>query len=185
MDGLEFSCSTCGDSFDTKSKLYVHKRTHKAQLCGICGEWVTQGFTRHVENHSKVKKYKCVAEGCGKGFHSRQLLKLHRRTHLKLRRHPCDIEGCGMSFYTKNSLSAHKKTHTGVKRYKCTFDGCSRAFHQNFDLGLHMRRHTGEKPYECVECNERFYTASLLRKHQESCNFVEVEHDPNDQLGVN
>ena len=42
------TCKTCGKSFDTKKKLYVHNKTHVPKWCSICEkEFNGQNFSRH------------------------------------------------------------------------------------------------------------------------------------------
>ena len=43
-----FTCKTCGKSFDSKQKLYVHNKTHVPKWCFICGkEFNCQNFSSH------------------------------------------------------------------------------------------------------------------------------------------
>lgn len=177
-NGAGYPCANCLTKFDTKKELVKHYKKQCGTLCGICGLVITSRFQLHMDKHLGVKPFKCTFGDCDKSYHNNYRLKQHLQSHLKQRKYACDFEGCFRSFYVKNSLSAHRVTHNEIKRYKCEFEGCSRAFHGRFDLDLHMRRHTGEKPYECTGgCCESFYTRSLLRKHQENCEFAKDDPD--------
>lgn len=171
---ISFPCPTCHRTFETIEMMRYHQAIHKIILCGICGISVTRpNFKDHMTKHnnSSFKPFKCIT--CQKSFRNKNLLSMHRRIHIKERLFACDFEGCTMKFKTSSGRDSHRKRHL-EKTFKCTYDDCNRKFHGKFDFELHMRRHIGEKPFECTGgCNERFYTMSLLRKHQESCVFID------------
>ena len=170
-DGAGYPCDKCDEVLETKALLRRHqKHAHSTpQLCNICGILATD-MTMHRRKHQKkAYRFKCYFPDCGKMFKERSCLLAHRSTHSDDRPHVCDIGECRMAFRTRNAWTAHRKTHNSEKKFKCHFENCDRSFHQSFDLNLHIRRHTGEKPFICNGCEERFYTASLLKSHKQNC----------------
>ncbi|KAJ3307459.1 hypothetical protein HDV03_000107 [Kappamyces sp. JEL0829] len=56
---------------------------------------------------------------CGKEFKSSKTLNLHARQHSQVKPYPCLFDGCSSSFAQKSHLDAHILTHTGERPYKC------------------------------------------------------------------
>lgn len=108
---------------------------------------------------SEVKQHVCHL--CGKQFHRRRNLMIHKRIHTRQKSFGCDV--CKKEFTGKGSLKTHFLIHTGEKPYRC--EVCSKQFLKNGDLVRHKRVHTGEKPYICDVCSKTFSQRSSLTSH--------------------
>ncbi|CAI9537818.1 unnamed protein product, partial [Staurois parvus] len=107
------------------------------------------------------KSYSCTE--CGKRFHSKSGLNVHKRSHTGEKPYSCPE--CGKCF-SKSSLYRHQRSHTGEKSYSCP--ECRKCFSQKSHLYTHQRSHTGEKPYSCPECGKGFRYKSELNVHERS-----------------
>ena len=81
---LESSCSVCGISFATHSKLRSHTWIHRAGKPHSCTFCIKQFYTksemeRHMLKHTGFKPYSCSV--CHKGVVSSSSLKRHMRLH--------------------------------------------------------------------------------------------------------
>ena len=114
----DFPCNECGSKFETKRKLYNHKRSHDTteNLCNSCGK----GFAgkRTLESHKRTHlKFKC--EKCKKvvtwSYKDR-----HSRICNPEKTYPCKI--CHGHFDSPFSLKQHKwKVHVIERKCsKCT-----------------------------------------------------------------
>uniref|UniRef100_A0A182IN26 C2H2-type domain-containing protein n=1 Tax=Anopheles atroparvus TaxID=41427 RepID=A0A182IN26_ANOAO len=172
-----FGCDSCTKTFDTKSKLEKHAKTHlpheeqvfKCRMCDkvfrtkstlICHEKV------HGEN-GVDNSFSCVE--CGKVFASDDKLQVHRRLHTGEKPYQCKV--CQKCFNHQSNLIVHSRIHEKVKKaLKC--DRCSKVLDNEERLAIHMRLHTGEKPYKCSYCDKRFNHKSTVSTHEKAAHIA-------------
>ncbi|CAE1259795.1 unnamed protein product [Acanthosepion pharaonis] len=107
------SCTVCGRSYTTPSKLQRHVRVHSGErpyMCNLCG----RRFTRsdHVKQHMKVHqphRQKNMCRICGVRFARSSLLGSHLRRHSIHMIHVC--RRCGEGFQENEELLLHRKLH--------------------------------------------------------------------------
>ncbi|XP_077341413.1 uncharacterized protein LOC143986881 [Lithobates pipiens] len=138
--------------------------TEKRFFCTDCGKCFhfKSELNVHKRSHTGEKPYSCPE--CGKCFSQKSHFYRHQKSHMGEKPYSCDE--CGKSFSNKSSHSKHQKFHTGEKLYSCT--ECGKCFLKKSELVIHERSHTGEKPYFCSECGKCFSKNSNLYRHQRS-----------------
>ncbi|XP_015264138.1 PREDICTED: zinc finger protein OZF-like [Gekko japonicus] len=165
--GKQHTCSFCGKSFNQRSTLTVHERTHTGERPYECPDCERRFSHRsnlfaHKTVHTGGRPYKC--SDCGDSFRHRSHLIAHKRIHTGERPHKCS--DCGKSFNQRSALTVHERTHTGEKPYICS--DCGKSFNQRSILIAHERTHTGERPFKCSDCGKSFKQLSALTAHVRS-----------------
>ena len=123
---IDYKCQHCGESFDCKANLRLHKRSfHKKPAimkCNICDRpFASEDSLRvHIKNvHEKKHAYKC--EYCDKSYMWPGLLNHHvREKHEKQVRHTCNF--CG------------KGNHTYYYYYFCICNFLNKKIHNIFSI---------------------------------------------------
>ncbi|XP_019740149.1 oocyte zinc finger protein XlCOF20-like isoform X3 [Hippocampus comes] len=164
-DKKHVKCSQCDKTFDRKSLLIRHTRTHTGEkpfACSLCGKRFSlkTNLTMHTRTHTGEKPFACFV--CGKRFAKNTNLTIHTRTHTGEKPFACSF--CGKRFTQKGDLTMHTRTHTGEKPFGCTV--CGKRFTEKKNLTTHTRTHTGEKPFNCSVCDKRFYVKREVKRHR-------------------
>ncbi|KAK9505464.1 hypothetical protein O3M35_009518 [Rhynocoris fuscipes] len=162
----------------------------KNVVCQICNlTFLDSSLRAHMKQHSNIKQFGCIV--CGKKFHTKWNLSLHKWTHASRMSKPFKCTMCKGAFLRQSELQAHIRAHYGNKPYTCNHCGmqfnrkhnwlrhekehlmekkytcqeCGKSFHRNYYLVDHARVHTGVKPYSCHICNKTSSTKSNHNKH--------------------
>ncbi|XP_042306294.1 zinc finger protein 594-like isoform X2 [Sceloporus undulatus] len=113
-----FKCFTCGESFEKKSYLTEHEKTHTE-------------LEPEPESSECTELRKCFS------WNNNLLKQVHRG----VKPHHCSE--CGKDFYWKDNLLTHLKTHGFENVYECL--ECEECFVQQEQLVRHQRSHTGQE----------------------------------------
>ena len=176
-------CSNCGESFNNKCELKVHKKIHskekkyynpndpkykapkKCFYCDLVCETPSKAMKHmwRAHDHMAIFCDICGHKACGKSDLAR-----HLDSHNEGLQSEC--EQCGKMFKGRYNVERHiKVVHTSdaQKKFKCT--QCGKGFTTLKNLENHMNMHLGLKPYKC-ECGAAYQNASNLLAHRKkSC----------------
>ncbi|XP_074873039.1 uncharacterized protein LOC142024751 [Carettochelys insculpta] len=160
-------CPDCGRSFQLRSGLIDHQRTHTGEKpfhCSECGKRLScsSSLKSHYRIHTGETPYNC--SDCGKRFRQRSCLVTHGRTHTGEKPYHCTA--CGKSFSRSANLVTHQSIHREEKPFNC-FE-CGRWFSDVSGLDKHLRIHTRGKPFPCSDCGKSFSQRSCLVNHQKT-----------------
>lgn len=142
-----YSCSVCKRTFDTSTKLRIHRKIHRQQssfVCSVCRK--SYKSKSSLLHHKKAHAWTCPE--CGvklmyKGEQSCHLFKVH---------FICPV--CEVRFTDRAALSEHLTTHSGVCP-DCGLVGMRKS------LTLHQRN----IHHMCPICEQRFGSRVALKKH--------------------
>ncbi|CAH0625203.1 unnamed protein product [Chrysodeixis includens] len=170
------TCTVCGRQCANPSTFKVHMRSHtneKPYPCPSCDKRYKDSGTlkRHMDrNHiQRIRQRNFICENCGKGFFSKNDVKIHMRTHTGETPYECTM--CAVRFTQISALYRHKKRHTGEKDHLCPT--CPKKFCTKEELKSHLIVHSSEKNYACPLCNVLFKYQNNLKKH------IRLHSEPN------
>ncbi|XP_010157818.1 PREDICTED: zinc finger protein 436-like, partial [Eurypyga helias] len=182
-EALPCRCKKCGSSFQGRSELQEHKRTHLVEnsyRCPVCAKefFRAANLRMHKLIHSSDRPHKCPE--CDKGFIRTADVWRHLRNVHKIERSMV-ILGTGMA---RNPWSvAHRNQHAveytdqpcaenqkaeedDCKPYACPT--CGKGFEKPNLLSKHKVIHRQDKPYKCQECGMAFVQLLRLKRHQQT-----------------
>uniref|UniRef100_A0A1I8EKR7 C2H2-type domain-containing protein n=1 Tax=Wuchereria bancrofti TaxID=6293 RepID=A0A1I8EKR7_WUCBA len=134
----------CGRTFDYQSTFANHQETHGSKLkCGNCGNIFNSKYKLSVHRKRCTKdphkkNYECPQVGCTMTTKSRNEYIAHRRTHPKPFIHECKVPGCGRTFDYQSTFANHQETHGS--KLKC--GNCGNIFNCKNNLRSHKKRCT-------------------------------------------
>ncbi|KAM5141681.1 uncharacterized protein ACMZJ9_015387 [Mantella aurantiaca] len=136
IDG-RYSCTECGEFFNTKASFPQHRKTHLVKCIYVCPE-------------------------CGKVFKRKANLDLHQKViHESKLSFTCLV--CNKVFTCHSELGRHSRVHTREQPYTCT--ECGKCFSFKSALVRHQKIHSGIRPCYCSICGNGFSCKSALLRH--------------------
>ena len=178
-------CSKCGESFNNKCELTVHRKKHESERnreknktkakvpkkCNYC-DMVCDSYHKAMKHMFQFHDHLAIfCDICGHKAMGQKELNRHVEIHNEGLNVKC--EHCGRGFKSQRNLDRHIKTvHTSddSKSFKCL--QCGKGFLTNSYLNDHMNMHLGLKPYKC-ECGAAYQNKSNLLAHKKkSCKFM-------------
>ncbi|KAF2205918.1 hypothetical protein GQ43DRAFT_384947 [Delitschia confertaspora ATCC 74209] len=127
------------------------------------------GTLRAASEASRLWKYVCSYEGCGKRYNRPCRLESHERTHRNERPFACTEEGCGKTFPRKEHLTRHiDSAHANIRQFKCDWEGCGKELLTAGHLRRHKQSHEKQEMFRCRDyppCNETFRKQTTLDAH--------------------
>lgn len=171
-EGIRYKCEACDYQSTQKGHLNSHtKRIHqklKCFSCSICGNYfeTKHGVEKHKVIHQEERELVSCPE-CNKEVYTRSLKSHIKEIHFKFKTIKCDK--CDNMFKRKDHLRIHiEKVHE--KNYvPCKH--CQRTFAQKGYLNKHITKvHFPEKLklLECSMCENKYQEKDALKKHIES-----------------
>ncbi len=152
----KYTCTECGKSFLTHTRL-----------------------SRHAAVHAGAERFRCKDyDGCSQSFRKHATLTRHVRTeHMGLKAYPCANESCGSEFDTGGALKRHVEREHGELKFWC--DECGGSEDDKSDG-------EGEEDNEPLAPRVGFTTLALLQAHMRhehvNCIFCDVKCNSQSEL---
>ena len=115
----------------------------------------------HRRHYSNERPYMCAMYW--RSYVSQRDRLTHAQVHTAERAHKC--AQCDKAFKNKYQLKAHAEVHS-ERRYR--YDTCHKVLRTKYRLLIHHKMHAGIYRYAYVHCDQKFYTASQHRTHQQT-----------------
>jgi len=111
-DVSEYWCVQCNRSFQSKSSLNIHMRSHRGERphgCPHCGKYFTQKSTlrTHIRTHTGERPYVC--QYCSRAFGDYSTFRKHLRVHTGEKPYVCDV--CKKGFTQSGNMLRHREVH--------------------------------------------------------------------------
>lgn len=176
-------CDTCFDTFQTKSTLIRHIKTHTNRqpfLCDHCDKCFTEHskLVEHSQIHNRpTKKFRC--EQCPKSFSEKCNLKIHTlfcHKPSKPTKPTYHCKMCRREFASNKARKIHARFHNmpKIKKFQQSFKSeflncsiCGKRFNGEYQLTVHLRTH---QSFRCSQCTSSFSTLAALDNHNISCH---------------
>ncbi|XP_045782929.1 histone-lysine N-methyltransferase PRDM9-like [Maniola jurtina] len=128
----------CSNDYNSEDSLLNDKNGY---ICDVCRNTFERKslLVKHIKTHSEVKPFTC--KFCQFKTKYKCSLKTHMRTHTGEKPFTCEL--CDYKFAQVSHLLSHMRTHTGEKPYICKL--CEYKCAEKSHLVRHVRTHTGEK----------------------------------------
>uniref|UniRef100_A0A1A9UGV7 Protein krueppel n=1 Tax=Glossina austeni TaxID=7395 RepID=A0A1A9UGV7_GLOAU len=201
---IDVSSLTRSEADDnTLSDVFVSKNTHNNMLsCRkipnietiqnnaiICRDVEIKESHGIINSTGKVKKNKSAKKPdqcleCGKIFHYRGYLEIHKRVHSGEKPYKC--QHCARQFSQSNKLHLHQRVHgqtatlsrycddaiiapnenntSSYRRYQCEI--CAAFFTTSSNLKAHRHTHCEQRNFKCKQCQRAFKSQRELRRHE-------------------
>ncbi|XP_071541248.1 uncharacterized protein [Panulirus ornatus] len=220
VEELPFKCEKCNFSFSFRSELRKHVKLHSSKYhftCKNCHQAFQQEIylakhqcgrslfhsqntfssntlmqvipqtTKKLENGCT---YKC--DECGRRFHKKILLNVHRRTHSGEKPYKC--KECDKRFVSATHCRVHRRTHTVERPYVCKM--CKKSFKYKSILHHHLKLcqelvgdFREETPCESVgkveSCGKvpDYHVREIIIS--ENIRIDEIKEEPSDEFKIN
>ena len=178
-------CSLCGESFNNRCELKIHKKVHNKdnklfakksfkkpigpQKCTHCDLVFESMNKKHLHMFHVHDQGAAFCDICGHKCWGKSHLRKHVEVHNESLSFEC--QHCGKGFKSKRNLERHiQVVHTSDsnKKYQC--NQCGKGFTTNQNLRNHMNIHLGLKPFKCEFCGSAYQNQSNLSAHKKkSC----------------
>lgn len=171
----------CHRGFDNEAEYDIHLYSHsglKPVTCKICdkGFLSTKGFERHkckIRNGLKNTTKIFACKDCGKRFHQRGTLVVHKRSHVTGKPYVCTI--CRKKFTLKTVMDHHYMSHSHFKTHQC--QTCYVMFKESRKLEEHTCKNINQKHVNrCHHCGKQFMNWTYLDNHIKS-HLKEDDHN--------